>query len=76
MTAMLEPLRAAFAEHRSATEGDRGIYANMLRVFEISRTQSIPTHRAADRLAEERIAQVKSLGSQNWVRTVRRSAEA
>ena len=55
----------------------RGIYANMLRVFEISRTQSIPTHRAADRLAEERIAQVKSLGSQNWVRTVRRrSAEA
>jgi leucine dehydrogenase len=54
----------------------RGIYANMLRVFEISRTQSIPTHRAADRLAEERIARVKSLGSQNWVRTVRRSAEA
>ena len=54
----------------------RGIYANMLRVFEISRTQKIPTHRAADRLAEERIAQVKSLGSQNWVRTVRRrSAE-
>ncbi len=55
----------------------RGIYANMLRVFEISRSQSIPTHRAADRLAEERIARVKSLGSQNWVRTVRRrSAEA
>lgn len=54
----------------------RGIYANMLRVFEISRSQSIPTHRAADRLAEERIAQVKSLGSRNWVRTVRwRSAE-
>lgn len=55
----------------------RGIYANMLRVFEISRSESIPTHRAADRLAEERIARVKSLGSQNWVRTVRRrSAEA
>jgi leucine dehydrogenase len=55
----------------------RGIYANMLRVFEISRLQSIPTHLAADRLAEERIARVKSLGSQNWVRTVRRrSAEA
>lgn len=54
----------------------RGIYANMLRVFEISRSQSIPTHKAADRLAEERIARVKSLGSQNWVRTVRRrSAE-
>jgi leucine dehydrogenase len=54
----------------------RGIYANMLRVFEISRSQSIPTHLAADRLAEERIDRVKSLGSQNWVRTVRRrSAE-
>jgi leucine dehydrogenase len=54
----------------------RGIYANMLRVFEISRTQSIPTHVAADRLAEERIARVKSLGAQQWVRTVRRrSAE-
>ncbi|HKI04598.1 MAG TPA: Glu/Leu/Phe/Val dehydrogenase dimerization domain-containing protein [Thermoanaerobaculia bacterium] len=54
----------------------RGIYANMLRVFDISRTQAIPTHVAAERLAEERISQVKSLGSQNWVRTVRRrSAE-
>jgi leucine dehydrogenase len=54
----------------------RGIYANMLRVFDISLTQAIPTHVAAERLAEERISQVKSLGSQNWVRTVRRrSAE-
>jgi len=54
----------------------RGIYANMSRVFEISRAQSIPTHVAADRLAEERIARVKSLGAQQWVRTVRRrSAE-
>ncbi|HEX4960873.1 MAG TPA: Glu/Leu/Phe/Val dehydrogenase dimerization domain-containing protein [Thermoanaerobaculia bacterium] len=52
----------------------RGIYANMARVFEISRTESIPTALAADRLAEERIAQVKSLGGQHWVRSIRRRA--
>jgi leucine dehydrogenase len=52
----------------------RGILANMARVFEISRAQSIPTALAADRLAEERIARVKALGSQHWVRSVRRRA--
>ncbi|HEV8580033.1 MAG TPA: Glu/Leu/Phe/Val dehydrogenase dimerization domain-containing protein [Thermoanaerobaculia bacterium] len=52
----------------------RGIYANMSRVFEISRAESIPTHVAADRLAEERIARVKALGAKHWVRTVRRRA--
>jgi leucine dehydrogenase len=52
----------------------RGIYGNMARVFEISRTQSIPTHVAADRLAEERIARSQGLGTQQWVRTVRRRA--
>jgi leucine dehydrogenase len=54
----------------------RGIYANLTRVFEISRSRSIPSHTAADRLAEERIAQVKALGAKHWVRSVRRrSAE-
>jgi leucine dehydrogenase len=52
----------------------RGIYGNMARVFEISRAQSIPTHVAADRLAEERIARSKGLGTQQWVRKVRRRA--
>ena len=52
----------------------RGIYANMARVFEISRAQSIPTALAADRLAEDRIARVKALGGQHWVRSVRRRA--
>ncbi len=52
----------------------RGIYANMSRVFEISRTQSIPTALAADRLAEDRIGRVKALGGQHWVRSVRRRA--
>ena len=52
----------------------RGIFANMARLFEISRAQSIPTYLAADRLAEERIARIKSLGGQHWVRTVRKRA--
>ncbi|HEX4494191.1 MAG TPA: Glu/Leu/Phe/Val dehydrogenase dimerization domain-containing protein [Thermoanaerobaculia bacterium] len=52
----------------------RGIFGNMARLFQISRAQSIPTYLAADRLAEERIARVKSLGGQHWVRTVRRRA--
>jgi leucine dehydrogenase len=50
----------------------RGIFGNMARLFEIARAQSIPTHQAADRLAEERIARVKGIGGQHWVRTVRR----
>jgi leucine dehydrogenase len=52
----------------------RGIFANMARLFAISRTQSIPTYLAADHLAEERIARVKGLGGQHWVRTIRRRA--
>jgi leucine dehydrogenase len=52
----------------------RGIFANMARLFEISRTQSIPTYLAADRLAEQRIARMKGLGGQHWVRTIRRHA--
>jgi leucine dehydrogenase len=53
----------------------RGIFANMARLFEISRAQSVPTYLAADRLAEERIGRVKGLGGQHWVRTVRRRGE-
>jgi leucine dehydrogenase len=52
----------------------RGIFANMARLFGISRTQSIPTYLAADRLAEERIARMKGLGGQHWVRTIKRYA--
>ena len=52
----------------------RGIFANMARLFEISRKQSIPTYMAADRLAEERIARMKGLGGQHWVRTIKRHA--
>ena len=50
----------------------RGIYLNLARVFEISKSEEIPTHVAADRLAEERIAAVKKLGSQHWSRLIQR----
>jgi len=48
----------------------RGIYINMMRVFEISERDGIPTHVAADRMAEERIAAIKSLGARNWGRMI------
>jgi leucine dehydrogenase len=37
------------------------IYDTLLRIFEIARSERIPTHRAADRLAEQRIAAVAGL---------------
>ena len=37
------------------------IYDTLLRIFEIAKRERIPTYRAADRLAEERIAAVGSL---------------
>jgi leucine dehydrogenase len=46
----------------------RGIYLNLSRVFEIARSQEIPTHVAADRVAEERIQKVGHLRSQHWDR--------
>jgi len=49
----------------------RGIYANMIRVFEISRTESIPTNLAADRVAEERIRRIQGMRAQHWGRAIR-----
>jgi glutamate dehydrogenase/leucine dehydrogenase len=37
------------------------IYSTMLGVFEIARAEGIPTHEAADRLAERRLKAVGSL---------------
>jgi leucine dehydrogenase len=37
------------------------IYETLLRIFEIARTDRIPTYRAADRLAEQRIAALAGL---------------
>ncbi len=51
----------------------RGIYANMARVFQISREESIPTYRAADRVAEERIRRIQGLRAQHWTRAIRQT---
>lgn len=47
----------------------RGIYLNMMRVFEIAKEQRIPTHQAADRVAEERIAKIRALRPKHWAQT-------
>ncbi len=49
----------------------RGIYLNMMRVFEISRDEGIAPALAADRVAEERIRKVSGLRSQHWGRLIR-----
>lgn len=54
----------------------RGIYTNMMRVFEIAEAEGIPTYRAADRLAEERIARMRKLPVQHWARAIRRRRTA
>jgi leucine dehydrogenase len=48
----------------------RGIYLNLMRVFEISQAECAPTHVAADRMAEERIATVNRLGARHWGRLI------
>ncbi len=50
----------------------RGIYLNMMRVFEISKTEGVPTYVAANRVAEERVANVNKLGATHWGRLVMR----
>jgi len=47
----------------------RGIYINLMRVFEISKTEQIPTY-VADRVAEERIERVNKLGARHWGRRI------
>ncbi len=46
----------------------RHIYDNVLRIFELAQEQSIPTHRAANQLAENRIERMKGLGTRQWSR--------
>ena len=48
----------------------KGIFDNVLRVFSIARRDGVPTAVAADRMAESRIADVKSLGPRHWDRAV------
>ena len=49
----------------------RGIHANMIRVFELSRAESLPSSRAAERVAEERIRSIQGMRAQHWARGVR-----
>jgi len=49
----------------------RGLFQNTTRIFELSRAQGIPTSAAAHRVAEDRIASVKSMRSRYWARKVR-----
>ncbi len=46
----------------------RGIYRNMMRVFEIAKADGIPSTVAADRVAEERIARLKTIRPRHWSR--------
>lgn len=59
-------------DREKALRMTRGIYLNLMRVFEISKTAGVPTYVAADRVAEERIQTVKSLGSRHWGRFINR----
>jgi leucine dehydrogenase len=42
------------------------IYATLLRIFELSESEGVPTYQAADRIAEQRIAAVGKI-QQTWV---------
>ena len=62
-------LAGAYNQDR-ALRMTRGIYLNLMRVFEISRSEALPTYVAADRMAEERIAKIKGLGARHWGRFI------
>ena len=46
----------------------RGIFTSVARVLEIAKAERIATWMAADRLAEERIAQVRRMRPRHWDR--------
>ncbi|HXF04064.1 MAG TPA: Glu/Leu/Phe/Val dehydrogenase dimerization domain-containing protein [Blastocatellia bacterium] len=48
-------------DRRRALRMTRGIFYNLRKVFQIARERGIPTHEAADRMVEERIAMVRHL---------------
>jgi leucine dehydrogenase len=51
-------LAAGGVSHKRGKEKVSRIYENMIRVFEFADREKIPTYRAADRMAEERIKQI------------------
>ncbi len=48
----------------------RGIFDNVLRAYAIAERDGIPPAEAGDRMAEERIAGVRSIGPRHWDRAV------
>ncbi len=50
----------------------RTIYLNLTRVFEIAKRDGLPTAEAAERVAEERIENIKGLGARQWGRMIER----
>ena len=48
-----------------------GIHRTTLRIFEIAEREKIPSYLAGDRLAEERLADVRRLGPRHWERLAR-----
>ena len=46
----------------------RHIYDNVMRIFEVARSQNVPTHLAASHVAEQRISRMNALGSRQWSR--------
>ena len=53
----------------------RTIYYNLGRIFEIAKRDGIPTYKAADRMAEERIATIGKIKLPQWA-TMRRASRA
>ena len=64
-------LTGAYNQER-ALRMTRGIYLNLMRVFQIAKTEGVPTAVAGDRVAEERIAKIKAIGVRNWGRLIER----
>ena len=54
----------------------RGIFDNVLRAYAIAERDGIPPSEAGDRMAEERLAAVRSLGPRHWDRAVRNRFES
>jgi leucine dehydrogenase len=51
----------------------RTIYLNLMRVFEIADEEGVSTAVAADRVAEERMAKIRALGTRQWGRLITRN---
>jgi leucine dehydrogenase len=54
----------------------RGIFDNVSRAYAIAERDGIPPSEAGDRMAEERIAEIRALGPRHWDRAVRARLES